>query len=129
MRRTSVLVVEDEVMISDLVAEVLAEYGFDVHTEVNGEAALNYLDSGPEVDVLFTDINLQGRMDGSTLAKAARERRPDLPVVYCSGRHSPSAISKLRARLGASVPVDSSTGWARSSGPPASPCGRKLASP
>lgn len=98
MRRTSVLVVEDEVMISDLVAEVLAEYGFDVHTEVNGEAALNYLDSGPEVDVLFTDINLQGRMDGSTLAKAARERRPDLPVVYCSGRHSPSAISPLVTR-------------------------------
>jgi DNA-binding NtrC family response regulator len=93
MRRTSVLIVEDEVMISDLVAEVLVENGFDVHTEMNGEAALNYLDSGPEVDVLFTDINLQGRMDGSTLAKAARARRPDLPVVYCSGRHSPSAIS------------------------------------
>jgi DNA-binding NtrC family response regulator len=98
MRRTSVLVVEDEVMISDLVADVLAENGFDVHTEVNGEAALNYLDSGPEVDVLFTDINLQGRMDGSTLAKAARARRPDLPVVYCSGRHSPSAISPLVPR-------------------------------
>jgi DNA-binding NtrC family response regulator len=93
MRRTSVLIVEDEVMISELVAEVLVENGFDVHTEVDGEAALNYLDSGPEVDVLFTDINLQGRMDGSTLAKAARTRRPDLPVVYCSGRHSPSAIS------------------------------------
>ena len=93
MRPTSVLVVEDEIMISDLVREALIESGFTVHTEVNGEAALNYLDSGPEVDVLFTDINLQGWMDGSTLAKAARARRPDLPVVYCSGRHSPSAIS------------------------------------
>jgi DNA-binding NtrC family response regulator len=98
MRRTNVLVVEDEIMISDLIAEVLVENGFDVHTEVNGEAALNYLDSGPEVDVLFTDINLQGRMDGSTLAKAARARRPDLPVIYCSGRHSPSAISPLVTR-------------------------------
>lgn len=93
MRRTNVLVVEDEVMISEMVADALLESGFDVHTEVNGEAALRYLESGPEVDVLFTDINLQGRMDGATLAKAAREQRPDLPVVYCSGRHSPSAIT------------------------------------
>ena len=98
MRRTSVLLVEDELMISEMVADVLAENGFDVHTEVNGEAALNYLDSGPEVDLLFTDINLQGRMDGATLAKAVRERRPDLPVVYCSGRHSSSAISPLVTR-------------------------------
>lgn len=93
MRRTSVLVVEDEVMISEMVADALLESGFDVHTEANGEAALRYLESGPEVDVLFTDINLQGRMDGATLARAARERRPDLPVVYCSGRYSPSAIT------------------------------------
>lgn len=98
MRRASVLVVEDEVLISELVSEVLLENGFDVHIEANGEAALTYLDSGSEVDILFTDINLEGRMDGSTLAKAARQRRPDLPIVYCSGRHSPSAIMPLMPR-------------------------------
>ncbi len=97
-RRTNVLVVEDEVLISELVSEVLSENGFDVHTVTNGETALRYLDSGPEVDVLFTDINLEGRMDGSALAKAARERRPDLPIVYCSGRYSPSAIMPLMPR-------------------------------
>jgi DNA-binding NtrC family response regulator len=99
MRRTNVLVVEDEVMISELISEVLEENGFEVHTASTGEAALNYLDStGAEVDVLFTDINLEGRMDGSTLAQEARQRRPELPVVYCSGRYSSSAISPLVAR-------------------------------
>lgn len=98
MRRTNVLVVEDEVLISEMVSDVLSENGFDVHTETNGETALSYLESSPEVDVLFTDINLEGRMDGSTLAKAARERRPDLPIVYCSGRYSSTAIMPLMSR-------------------------------
>lgn len=97
-RRTNVLVVEDEVLISEMVSDVLSENGFDVHTETNGETALSYLESSPEVDVLFTDINLEGRMDGSTLAKAARERRPDLPIVYCSGRYSSTAIMPLMPR-------------------------------
>jgi DNA-binding NtrC family response regulator len=98
MRRTNVLIVEDEVLISELVSEVLSENGFDVHAVSNGESALSYLDSGPEVDVLFTDINLEGRMDGSMLAKEVRERRPDLPIVYCSGRYSPSAVAPLMSR-------------------------------
>ena len=97
-RRTNVLVVEDEVLISEMVSDVLSENGFKVHTVTSGETALRYLESSPEVDVLFTDINLEGRMDGSTLAKAARERRPDLPIVYCSGRYSSTAIMPLMPR-------------------------------
>ena len=93
-----VLLVEDEILISTLVAEVLGAGGFDVHAVANGEAALRYLESGAEVDVLFTDINLVGGMDGSTLAKQARARRPDLPIVYCSGRYSSSALSPLMSR-------------------------------
>lgn len=97
-RRTNVLIVEDEILISDLVTEVLSENGFAVHAVPDGESALRYLDSGPEVDVLFTDINLFGRMDGSMLAKQVRARRPDMPIVYCSGHYSPSALSPLMPR-------------------------------
>ena len=92
-RRTSVLLVEDEALISDLIAEVLSEGGFAVHTVAAGEDALLYLESGADVDVLFTDINLLGPMDGATLAREARAQRPELPVVYCSGRYSPSALA------------------------------------
>jgi len=98
MRPTNILMVEDEVLISELVTDVLTENGFHVHAVTSGEMALRYLDDGPEVDVLFTDINLEGRMDGSALAKAVRERRPELPIVYCSGRYSASALSPLMSR-------------------------------
>jgi CheY-like chemotaxis protein len=64
-----------------------------VHAVAAGEDALRYLESGADVDVLFTDINLTGRMDGSTLARKARAQRPELPIVYCSGRYSPSALA------------------------------------
>jgi CheY-like chemotaxis protein len=98
MRRTNILMVEDEPMICQMISEILFENGFDVHTVADGESALNYLADSPEVDVLFTDINLEGRMDGAMLAKTARERRPDLPIVYCSGRFSPSALAPLMSR-------------------------------
>ena len=98
MRRTNVLMVEDEVLISSMISEVLCANGFTVHAVTNGETALRYLDNGPEVDVLFTDINLAGGIDGSTLAKQVRARRPDLPIVYCSGRYSSSALSPLMSR-------------------------------
>lgn len=92
-RRTSVLVVEDEILISNLIAEVLDESGFAVHAVADGEQALRYLESGADVDILFTDINLLGPMDGSMLARAARAQRPELPIVYCSGHYSPSALA------------------------------------
>jgi DNA-binding response OmpR family regulator len=82
---TRVLLVEDELLISEWVAETLTEQGFDVHTASSASEALSYMDSAP-VDVLFTDINLGGGMDGTALARRARALRPDLAVVYSSGR-------------------------------------------
>jgi CheY-like chemotaxis protein len=84
--RLSVLVVEDETLISEMIADSLLEGGFAVHAVASGEEALRYLSSGSAVDVLFTDINLAGDMDGSMLAKRARVLRPDLPIVFASGR-------------------------------------------
>ena len=98
VRRTSVLLVEDEILISELVAEILSESGFAVHAVEGGEEALRYLESGADVDVLFTDINLVGRMDGSMLAKEVRAQRPEMPIVYCSGRYSTSALAPLVSR-------------------------------
>ncbi len=80
-----VLLVEDEYPISEWVAETLVERGFAVCTATNGLDALKCLASVP-VDILFTDINLAGSMDGTMLARRARELLPDLPVVYASGR-------------------------------------------
>jgi two-component system, OmpR family, response regulator len=98
MRSTHVLFVEDEPLISNLVTEVLGERGFAVHAVAAAEDALRHLDVGARVDVLFTDINLPGGMDGALLAEEVRERRPELPIVYCSGRYPASALMPLVPR-------------------------------
>jgi CheY-like chemotaxis protein len=93
-----VLFVEDEVLVSALMSDVLEERGFSVHAVENGEAALEYLQSGAQVDVLFTDINMPGEIDGAELAKVARNLRPDLPVVYASGRYTEGDLMPMVPR-------------------------------
>ncbi|HET7848044.1 MAG TPA: response regulator [Pseudolabrys sp.] len=97
-RTASVLVVEDEAAISEFIAEELSAHGFAVHAVGNAADALSYLNEGEPVDVLFTDIDLPGGMDGSELAERARGLRPELPIVYASGRYSPSALAPLVPR-------------------------------
>jgi len=90
-----VLLVEDEFLISAMVADVLTEHGFDVHIAANAKDALQHLTCGAPCDVLFTDINLPGGVDGAVLAQLARQLRPGLPVVYASGLVT--AIEQLNA--------------------------------
>lgn len=94
----SVLLVEDEAMISELVADVLQEHGFTVHEARTGDEALRYIDKGGAVDVLFTDVNLPGGIDGTELAIRVREMRPDLPIVYASGRYNAGGLGRMVSR-------------------------------
>jgi CheY-like chemotaxis protein len=96
-----VLLVEDEFLISEWVAEALSEQGFEVQTVTNAADALQHLASAA-VDVLFTDINLPGGMDGADLARRAREMLPALPVVYASAR---ATLLKQDARVPGSIVV------------------------
>src|SRR5262249_34666255 len=94
----SVLVVEDEVFISNLVADVLSASGFLVHEVTTADEALKYIDSGAAIDVLFSDITLPGGMNGAELATRAHEIRPEMPIVYASGRYKLSEIAPLVPR-------------------------------
>ena len=96
-----VLFVEDEFLISEWVSQSLSEQGFDVWTVTNAADALAHLAALP-VDVLFTDINLPGGMDGAALARRAREMQPQLPVVYASAR---ATLLKQDARVPGSIVV------------------------
>jgi DNA-binding NtrC family response regulator len=80
-----VLLVEDEFLISEWMAQALSELGFAVQTAANAADALRHLVSDT-VDVLFTDIHLPGGMDGAALARRARQLQPTLPVVYASAK-------------------------------------------
>ena len=81
-----VLLVEDEALIAEIIGETLAEHGYAVHAVSNALDALAHLSAGSRVDVLFTDINLPGDIDGAHLADMVRDIHPGLPVIYASGR-------------------------------------------
>jgi DNA-binding response OmpR family regulator len=89
-----VLLVEDEELISEMIGEALSDSGFQVRVAADANEALEHLAEGFEPDVLFTDINLPGDMDGSLLAFAARKLRPNLPVVYVSAAWD--AVNNIR---------------------------------
>ena len=85
-----VLVVEDEFLIRLTLVEALSDEGFDVAEAETGDLALPMLQSDPSIQVLLTDIQLPGALDGRRLAQRARETRPDLPVLFMTGRPDPA---------------------------------------
>jgi CheY-like chemotaxis protein len=86
MEPRTILFVEDEPLLGELMSDALADRGFTVHVAPSAAAALAHLTSEADIDVLITDIDLGQGMDGAALAERARELRPSLPVVYASGR-------------------------------------------
>ncbi|HYE45139.1 MAG TPA: CHASE3 domain-containing protein [Caulobacter sp.] len=86
--RPAVLVVEDDALVRDLAVEMIGALGYGVETAVDGPGALAVLESGARIDLLFTDIGLPG-MSGEVLAARARSLRPELKVVFATGRAPP----------------------------------------
>ena len=83
-RQETVLVVEDDDEVRDQAARQLRELGYRVISAANGNDALEWL-SEQEVDLLFTDVIMPGGPNGPELARLARQRLPELPVLYTSG--------------------------------------------
>ena len=82
---STVLLVEDELLVRELAFEDLTEAGFDVTAATDGDQALAILREGRQFDLLFTDIRMPGSVDGWALAAAAKELIPDLRVIYATG--------------------------------------------
>ena len=80
----TVLVVEDEWMLRDMVCNHLRESGWHVLEAASGEEALVKLHAMP-VDVVFTDIRLTGSLNGWDVGEACRRKVSDLPVIYTTG--------------------------------------------
>ena len=80
-----ILLVEDEPLIREVMAELLTLAGFEVIATTTGdEAAVLLANNG--FTVLLTDVTMPGIMDGIGLAQHARALHPGLPVVFVSGR-------------------------------------------
>lgn len=86
MFQRKILVVEDEVMIAELMADALREIGFEVDCAYSGCEALDRVRADPfGYDALLTDVRIGGSADGWEVARLARRRSPELPVLYVSG--------------------------------------------
>lgn len=81
-----VLVVEDDPLVREMAVEALRDAGFGVVEAASGEEALERAKTAPDAAVL--DIQLPGRLDGWEVGERLRQMRPDIPVVYATGRVS-----------------------------------------
>jgi CheY-like chemotaxis protein len=84
-RNIIVLIVEDEFLVREDIASFLVAAGCIVLQADSGEAAIAICDSDAAIDVVFTDVHLNGSASGWEVAEAFRAARPNIPVLYTSG--------------------------------------------
>src|SRR5450631_766531 len=82
----AVLVVEDEMMLRMRAVDIVEDAGFTAVEAVNADDALAILESRSDIELLFTDIQMPGSMDGLKLAYAVHERWPLIKIILVSGQ-------------------------------------------
>jgi CheY-like chemotaxis protein len=84
-QRATVLIVEDEFIIAMGAAELLKDAGYDTVEASNADDAVRVLESGRDIEAIFTDIRMPGTMDGLALAWCAtdgpRSRSSSHPAI------------------------------------------------
>ncbi len=85
----SVLIVEDDPAIRELVTYLLEEDGYRVYVAADGAEALRQLDEIEQVDLVVSDVNMPV-MDGIELSHRLYATLPSLPVLLMSGRQHPN---------------------------------------
>jgi PAS domain S-box-containing protein len=81
----TVLVVEDDEDVRGTVIDMLSELGYRVLKAKDAQSALVIVESGVPIDVLFTDVVMPGALRSPELARKARERLPNIAVLFTSG--------------------------------------------
>jgi PAS domain S-box-containing protein len=81
----SILVVEDDPLVRNLVAKQLRELGYRVVEAADGPKAREILDSEQPIDLMLTDVVMPGGLTGRQLAEVAQRQRPSLKTLYTSG--------------------------------------------
>jgi two-component sensor histidine kinase len=82
----AVLVVEDEMMLRMRAVDMVEDAGFAAVEAINADDALAILQSRSDIELLFTDIQMPGSMDGLKLAFAVHERWPAIKIILVSGQ-------------------------------------------
>jgi two-component sensor histidine kinase len=82
----NILVVEDEMLLRMRAVDMVEDAGYKAVEAINADAALAILESRSDIELLFTDIQMPGSMDGLKLAHAVHERWPAIKIILVSGQ-------------------------------------------
>lgn len=100
-----VLILDDEEVVRDVLVELLEDQGLSVMAVATPGEARDIALGTPGCSMLLTDIDLgQPDVDGFGVAADVRARRPELPVLFISGRpwrlaeHTPAAHDRILAK-------------------------------
>lgn len=97
-QRRSILVVDDELLIRDLLYDFFKDHGWDISIAENGEKAMEVM-RAKNVDLVLSDVKMP-QMDGLDLSRKLRESYPKVPVVLMTGYPSvDSVIDALRNKV------------------------------
>jgi len=89
--RLHVLIVDDEAPIRALLRELLTAHGHIAVAAEGGAEAIEILRSSEDIDVMLLDQTMPG-LSGSETAAAARDLRPELPIIFMTGHVSLEAF-------------------------------------
>lgn len=87
--QVTLLVVEDDPAVRATAVDMLTHLGYQVLMAADAEKALEMLRCNPDVQLLFIDVVLPGKLSSTELAIQAMEISPDIEILYTSG-HDPS---------------------------------------
>jgi CheY-like chemotaxis protein len=80
-----VLIVEDEGLLRAIIADEFRTAGWEVIETDTAEDAVALMRAGRPVDIVFTDIQLAGRLTGWDVGERCRAIREDVAIIYASG--------------------------------------------
>ncbi|QPC88835.1 response regulator (plasmid) [Mesorhizobium sp. NBSH29] len=92
--KINILVVEDEFLIRMDLVDYLSVEGFEVFEAAHADEAIAILEANDQIQVMFTDVDMPGSMDGLKLSAAVRDRWPPVRIVVTSG-HRAVALTDL----------------------------------
>lgn len=85
MKPRTVLLVEDEALVRMELADMLGDLGLVVLEANDADEAIEILDQRPDIELMMTDVNMPGSMDGIRLAHHVRDRWPPIKLLVVSG--------------------------------------------
>ena len=87
---TVILIVEDDVLANEYLEFILQQAGYEVLSATSADEAAGLLEDREDVQLIVTDINLPGSMNGLKLATAAKAKRPKVNIIIVTAYTAPT---------------------------------------